>query len=123
LPPEFDYFCLQKDLRAEDRIARDSSPLITSFDVKTLDFPNTAALCECMDLVVSVDTSLPHLSAALGQRTWVLLSAVPDWRWLREREDTPWYPTMRLYRQKVAGDWSDVFGRVAADLRREFPTG
>jgi ADP-heptose:LPS heptosyltransferase len=76
-----------------------------------------------MDLVVSVDTSLPHLSAALGQRTWVLLSAVPDWRWLRDREDTPWYPTMKLYRQKTAGDWNDVFARVAADLRREFPTG
>jgi tetratricopeptide (TPR) repeat protein len=123
LPAEFDYFCLQKDLRAEDRVARDSSPLITSFDVRELDFQNTAALCECMDLVVSVDTSLPHLSAALGQRTWVLLSAVPDWRWLRDREDTPWYPTMKLYRQKAAGEWSDVFARVAADLRREFPTG
>jgi tetratricopeptide (TPR) repeat protein len=123
LPPEFDYFCLQKDLRAEDRMARDSSPLITSFAAQMLDFPNTAALIECMDLVVSVDTSVPHLSAALGQRTWVLLSAVPDWRWLRDRADTPWYPTMKLYRQRAAGEWGDVLARVAADLRREFPTG
>ena len=122
LPPEFDYFCLQKDLRADDRSTRESSPLITSFDVERLDFPNTAALCECLDLVVSVDTSVPHLSAALGQRTWGLLCAVPDWRWMRDSENTPWYPTMKLYRQKAAGDWNDVLARVAADLRREFST-
>jgi len=122
LPPQLDYFCLQKDVRAEDRVTRDSSSLITSFD-NDLDFPNTAALCECMDLVVSVDTSIAHLSGALGRRTWVLLAATPDWRWMRAREDTPWYPTMKLYRQKAAGEWNEVFARIALDLRREFPTG
>lgn len=122
LPPEFEYFCLQKDLRAEDRVARDSSGLIVSFDDELPDFAATAALCECMDLVITVDTSVAHLSGALGQRTWVLLSFIPDWRWLLDRADSPWYPGMKLYRQKTAGDWSDVIARVAADLRREFPT-
>jgi hypothetical protein len=123
LPPEFEYFCLQKDLRAPDRAARDASQLIVSFDDELPDFAATAALCECMDLVVTVDTSVAHLSGALGQRTWVLLSFIPDWRWLLDRDDSPWYPGMKLYRQKTAGDWSAVFARVAADLRREFPTG
>jgi Flp pilus assembly protein TadD len=122
LPREFEYFCLQKELREADRVARDSSGLIASFDDE-LDFPATGALCECLDLVVTVDTSLAHLSGALGQRTWVLLSFVPDWRWLIDREDCPWYPGMKLYRQKTAGDWSTVFARVTTDLRREFPTG
>ena len=121
LPSQFDYFCLQKQLREADREARDSSGRIVSFDDELPDFAATAALCECMDLIVSVDTSLAHLSGALGQRTWVLLSFVPDWRWLFDREDCPWYPGMRLYRQETAGDWSTVFARVAADLRREFP--
>jgi Flp pilus assembly protein TadD len=121
LPTQLEYYCLQKDIRTEDRIVRDSSPLIASFDSELPDFTNTAALCECMDLVVSVDTSVAHLSAALGQRSWVLLPAIPDWRWMRDREDTPWYPSMKLYRQKAAGDWNEVFARIGADLRREFP--
>jgi hypothetical protein len=70
--------------------------------------------------VISVDTSPAHLSGALGQRTWLLLPFAPDWRWLRDRDDCPWYPTMNLYRQKAAGDWNEVFSRVAADLQREF---
>jgi hypothetical protein len=72
LPTRFEYFCLQKDIRPEDRVARDSSSLIASFDDELPDFTNNAALCECMDIVISVDTSVAHLSAALGQRTWVL---------------------------------------------------
>jgi hypothetical protein len=119
LPPEFEYFCLQKDVRDADRAALISSPFIVSFDDNLLDFVNTAALCECMDVVVSVDTSLAHLSGALGQRTWILLPFNPDWRWLLDRDDSPWYPTARLYRQKTVGDWNAVFARVAADLRRE----
>jgi Flp pilus assembly protein TadD len=122
LPREFEYFCLQKELREADRVARDSSGRIVSFDDDLPDFAATAALCECLDLVITVDTSLAHLSGALGQRTWVLLSFVPDWRWLLDRADCPWYPGMKLYRQQTAGDWSTVFARVASDLRREFPT-
>jgi ADP-heptose:LPS heptosyltransferase len=120
LPAKFQYFCVQKDVREADRAVLDSSPFIVSFDDDLLDFANTAALCECMDVVISVDTSLAHLSAALGQPTWVLLPFTPDWRWLRDRGDSPWYPTAKLYRQKAVGDWNEVFARVAADLHREF---
>jgi len=118
LPPEFDYFCLQRDIRDADYEALDHSDIF-SFDDDLMDFKSTAALCECMDLVLSVDTSLLHLSGALGKRTWLLLPYVPDWRWMRDREDTPWYPSVKLYRQTKRDDWGGVFARVAADLRHE----
>jgi tetratricopeptide (TPR) repeat protein len=118
LPTDIDYFCLQKDIRAADYDTLDASDIF-SFDDDLMDFKSTAALCECMDLVLSVDTSLLHLSGALGKRTWLLLPYVPDWRWMRDREDTPWYPSVKLYRQPTRGDWTSVFNRVAADLRRE----
>ncbi len=121
LPPGFRYFCLQTQVRPEDQAALDSNPRITSFADDEMDFPGTAALCECMDVVISVDTSLAHLSGALGRPTWILLPFVPDWRWMLERDDSPWYPTAKLYRQRSTGDWAEVFERVAADLRRMFP--
>jgi tetratricopeptide (TPR) repeat protein len=121
LPPQFQYYSLQKDVPVEDQGVLHSSTMIFSFDDFSLDlFVNTAALCECMDVVISVDTSVAHLSGALGQRTWVILPFMPDWRWMLDRNDSPWYPTMTLYRQPAAGDWTDVFIRVAADLLREF---
>jgi Flp pilus assembly protein TadD len=119
LPAEFEYFRLQTHVRDSDRAALDSNPLITSFDDGLLDFENTAALCQCMDLVITVDTSLAHLAGALGHRTWVLLPHTPDFRWLRDRADTPWYPSLKLYRQASVGDWRSVLDRVAADLRRD----
>jgi TPR repeat/Tetratricopeptide repeat len=122
LPADCQYFSLQKHVREADRAALDSNPALVSFGEDLLDFVSVAALCECMDLVISVDTSLAHLSGALGLRTWVLLPFTPDWRWLRDRSDSPWYPTVKLYRQKLAGDWHEVFTRVAADLHREFRT-
>jgi hypothetical protein len=121
LPEEFAYYRLQKDVREEDAATLESSSNIFSYDDELLDFPNTAALCQCMDVVLSVDTSIAHLSGALGQRTWLLVPYTPDWRWLREGDTSPWYPGMKLYRQKSAGDWSELCSRVAADLRREFP--
>jgi hypothetical protein len=120
LPVEFEYYRLQTQVREPDRAVLDSSSLIISFDDTLLDFENTAALCACLDLVITVDTSLAHLAGALGQRTWVLLAHTPDFRWLRDRPDSPWYPSLKLYRQAAAGDWIGVFERIAADLRREF---
>jgi tetratricopeptide (TPR) repeat protein len=120
LPVGFEYYSLQTQVREFDRAVLESSSLIISFDDALLDFQNTAALCACMDLVITVDTSLAHLAGALGQRTWVLLAHTPDFRWLRDRTDSPWYPSLRLYRQAAAGDWIGVFERVAADLRCEF---
>ena len=119
LPREFQYFCLQNEVRAADQKTLATNPFIV--DLGNMNFVSTAAFCECLDVVLCVDTSIAHLSGALGQRTWVLLPSVPDWRWLRNRDDSPWYPSMRLYRQTVAGDWQDVFRRLAADLRALTP--
>jgi len=120
LPREIQYFRLQSQVREADGATLAASPSIVSFDDDSLDFPNTAALCECMDLVISVDASVAHLSGALGVKTWVLLPFIADWRWMRDRDDSPWYPSMKLYRQSVAGDWNEVLARVASDLRREY---
>ena len=120
LPTEFDYFRLQTHVRDADRAALDSNDLIISLEDELTDFGNTAALCECLDLVITVDTSLAHLAGALGIRTWVLLPYTPDFRWLQHRSDSPWYPTLKLYRQSIADDWAGVFEQVAADLRNEF---
>lgn len=120
LPPQFQYFSLQKQLRDADRDALAACPDIVPFDAEVMDFTNTAALCVCLDAIISVDTSVAHLCGALGLRTWVLLPETPDWRWMRHRDDTPWYPSMKLYRQTTAGDWNGVLERVAADLQREF---
>jgi hypothetical protein len=117
LPPQYRYFCLQREVRAEDLPVLAQSSLIKRFDAAQLDFPSTAALCETMDLVISVDTSVAHLCGALGTPTWILLAHTPDWRWMRERVDTPWYSSVRLYRQSTPGDWHGVFVRMIADLK------
>jgi Flp pilus assembly protein TadD len=83
------------------------------------DFATTAAFVRRMDLVITVDTAMAHLAGALGQRVWTLLSEPADWRWLEERDDSPWYPTMRLFRQLRPGDWTSVFDRVEAELAQE----
>jgi Flp pilus assembly protein TadD len=80
------------------------------------DYGDTAALLEQLDLVISVDTSVAHLAGALARPAWVLLPFAPDWRWLAEREDSPWYPTLRLFRQPAPGDWASVVETVRATL-------
>jgi Flp pilus assembly protein TadD len=81
-------------------------------------FVDTAAVMTQLDLVVTADTSAAHLAGALGVPVWLALSAIADWRWLHGRDDTPWYPTMRLFRQRTLGDWEDVFQRMAAEAAR-----
>jgi tetratricopeptide (TPR) repeat protein len=80
------------------------------------DFADTAGLISHLDLIVTVDTAVAHLAGAMGKPVWMLLTFVPDWRWLLDREDSPWYPTMRLFRQSVRGEWDDVVKRVAEAL-------
>jgi tetratricopeptide (TPR) repeat protein len=80
------------------------------------DFADTAALIENLDLVISVDTSIIHLAGALAKPVWVLIPKYPDFRWLLDREDSPWYPTLRLFRQQSRGDWESVVGRAAKEL-------
>ncbi len=82
------------------------------------DFTDTSGLIANMDLIISVDTSVAHLAGAMGKPVWVLLPYSPDWRWMLDREDSPWYPTMRLFRQPEPGDWETVFFNVAEALQR-----
>jgi hypothetical protein len=77
---------------------------------------DTAALIQALDLVISIDTAVVHLAGALGAPVWVALPFMPDWRWLLHREDSPWYPTLRLFRQRQPGDWAEVFQRIALEL-------
>jgi hypothetical protein len=83
------------------------------FDVEHGAFMDSAAVMMNLDLVVTSDTAIAHLAAALGVPVWLALCAAPDWRWMLDRADSPWYPTMRLFRQKVLGQWSDVFESIA----------
>jgi len=84
---------------------------------RIVDFWNLAGFVRQMDLVISVDTAVCHLAGALGVPTWTLLAHGGEWRWMTEREDTPWYPTMRLFRQKARNDWPELIQRVALALR------
>ncbi len=77
-------------------------------------FVDSAAMMECLDLIVTCDTSIAHLAGALGRPTWIVLKHVPDWRWMLDRSDSPWYPTMRLFRQRTWGDWGGAFREIAA---------
>jgi tetratricopeptide (TPR) repeat protein len=94
---------------------------ITDLSSWLTDFAETAAAILHLDLVISVDTSVAHLAGALGRPVWLLLPNAPDWRWLLEREDSPWYPTARLFRQRKAGDWSGVARQVATALAQIAP--
>jgi len=120
LPAEFRYVTVQNDVRPCDRAALRDSLGVLDLSGELQDFADTAALCECLDMVISVDTSVAHLCAALGKPTWILLPFTPDWRWLLDRTDTPWYASAKLYRQNRTGDWGEVLERVAAALRAEF---
>jgi len=83
-----------------------------------LDLPNSAAVLMNLDLVITVDTALAHLAGAMAVPTWVVLPAAPDWRWLLDRDDTPWYPSLRLFRQRRLLVWDDVFSRVKGELEQ-----
>jgi hypothetical protein len=108
LPAGPQYVSLQKDVRNSDRATLASRPDIADFSSALSDFADTAALCSQLDLVVCVDTSVAHLCGAMGIDTWVLVSKLPDWRWLLERTDSPWYPSVRVIRQSREGDWGDT---------------
>jgi hypothetical protein len=114
----FDVQCvsLQKEIRATDLPFLAGPAVLCRLGEELTDFAATAALLSELDLVITVDTSIAHLAGALGKPVWILLPYVADWRWLREREDSPWYPTARLFRQAAPGDWGGVIERVAAEL-------
>jgi tetratricopeptide (TPR) repeat protein len=112
-----EFHCLQKEIRADDRAWLDQAGMVATHDGVLRDFGDTAALIEAMDLVVSIDTAVAHLAGALGKPVWIMLPFNPDWRWLLGRDDSPWYPTARLFRQPVRGDWDAVVRSVVASLQ------
>ena len=111
------FVSLQKDVRAEDAaLLRDRADILDYGD-SLEDFSDTAALISQLDLVISVDTSVAHLAGALGKPVWILLTYFPDWRWLLRRDDSPWYPTARLFRQDESRTWDSAIARVRQALR------
>jgi hypothetical protein len=114
---DFEFHCLQKEIRQADGELLRKYHQLKSHENDLKDFTDTAALISEMNLVISVDTSVAHLAGALGVTVWILLPYAPDFRWMMEREDSPWYPSARLFRQPQVGDWTSVIAKVAAELR------
>jgi hypothetical protein len=120
--PGVSFISLQKRVPARDRgFVASTSRVIDLTDGRD-DFADTAALVQAVDLVVSVDTSIAHIAGALAKRAWILLARLPDWRWLLDREDSPWYPTLELFRQDAPDRWDGPLQRVATRLRAD-PAG
>ena len=109
------FYSLQKELSEADRTLLNERSIV-DLSPHLGDLADTAAAIAQLDLVISVDTAVAHLAGALGKPVWILLAFSPDWRWLLEREDSPWYPSARLFRQHQRGDWEGVFARVAQAL-------
>lgn len=114
LPMEF--HSLQKEYRGQDQVLLKNLG-VQDHQKDLVDYSDTAALIMNMDLIMSVDTSVAHLAGALGQKLWVLLPYLPDYRWLLKRSDSPWYPTATLFRQPAIGDWESVVREVTRRLR------
>ena len=110
------FVSLQKPLPEADREVMRSFNGMTDLSADLTDFGETAALLENLDLVITVDTSMGHLSGAMAKPVWIMVPKAADWRWMLEREDTPWYPTARLFRQAKPGEWDPVLERVTAAL-------
>lgn len=110
------FVSLQLGSAADQAASAQQANKLVNLTEAIADFADTAALIANLDLVISVDTSVVHLAGAMGKPVWVLLPFAPDWRWLLDREDSPWYPTMRLFRQSKAGDWETVIQAVVAAL-------
>jgi hypothetical protein len=107
LPDDWQWISLQKEVRPEDDAVLAATPALRHFGAALRTYADTAALCSLMDVVVCVDTSVAHLAGALGRPVQLLLPTNPDWRWLRGRSDTPWYPSMTLLRQNKLDDWRE----------------
>jgi hypothetical protein len=120
--PEIEFYSLQKGQPAASELLGliaegwDGPAIIAGVEEQVLDFADTAALIENLDLIISVDTSTAHLAGALGKPVWILNRFDTDWRWLLHREDSPWYPSVKLYRQESLGAWDPVILRVRDDL-------
>ncbi len=112
------FISLQTAYRESDAALLESTPAILRFESALGDFADTAALIACCDLVITVDTAVAHLAGAMGKPVWLMLPRFSDWRWMNDRDDSPWYPSARLFRQSDFGNWARVIDRVCASLRR-----
>jgi Tfp pilus assembly protein PilF len=116
------FVSLQKDVRSSDAAVLKQTKIVDVADELST-FADTASLIAGLDLVISVDTSVAHLAGALGKPLWLLLPQVPDWRWLMDRDDSPWYPTARLFRQDATRAWGPVVARVRDALHAMIARG
>jgi ADP-heptose:LPS heptosyltransferase len=115
--PDVTFFSLQKWDPAGEVNAAPGGLRLVDVTPRLFNFADTAALIANLDLVLCVDTAVAHLAGAMGRPAWVMLPFSPDFRWLLDRSDSPWYPTLRLFRQPAPGDWTAVFSAVGAELR------
>jgi len=116
--PNIAFCSLQYEVRESDRPALEANSAVARVGEAVQDFADVAAIIDQLDLVIAVDTAIAHLAGALGKPVWILLPFVSDWRWFTGRDDSPWYPTARLFRQEAAGEWRPVIARVKAMLER-----
>ncbi len=111
-----DWFALHKEVRPKDAADLAAHGRVRHLTDEMKTFSDTAALLNAMDLVITVDTSIAHLAGAMGKPVWILLPFSADWRWFMDRSDSPWYPSARLFRQHIAGDWLSVIEEVKLEL-------
>jgi tetratricopeptide (TPR) repeat protein len=118
---QFQFISLQKELRRGDEDILRENANIEHVGADLADFADTAALIELLDLVITIDTSVAHLAGAMNKPVWILLPFNSDFRWLLHRDDSPWYPSAKLFRQPAMGDWDSVLARVKRELARIIP--
>ena len=116
--PPLRSFSLQTELRDADRSVLGGLPKLVHLGDEIGGFADTAAIISLLDVVISVDTAVAHLAGALGKPVVILLPYAADFRWMRQRDDTPWYPTARLMRQPAFGDWDSVIARLSEEFQR-----
>ncbi len=121
--PGCQFVSLQREYREADLATLDNFPALLRLEHELADFADTAAAVAQLDLVIAVDSAVAHLAGAMGKPVWILLPRVPDWRWMLDREDTPWYPSARLFRQPAIDDWDSAIARLAGELAGIAKTG
>ena len=112
----FEFHSLQKEIRQIDVQTIKNFSNIHQHQEEIADFSDTAALVDAMDIIISVDTSVAHLAGAMGKKIWILLPYFPDFRWMLDRDDSPWYPSVKLYRQEKINDWDSVLEKLKVEL-------
>jgi tetratricopeptide (TPR) repeat protein len=119
----FRFYSLQKGAREEEALTPPPGLALHDLGPELHDFRDTAAVLNQLDLIICVDTAVAHLAGALGKPVWLMLSKAPCWRWLQDREDSPWYPTMRLFRQRQHGEWGEVVEEIRQALQEVSKAG